>query len=110
MLADAVGLSRQDCRHATGRYLDERRPGSGKSTLAQAPSGRLRLLWSTKMSYATPPCSRPAPTIFALPLGRGLWYRVLESLLDLGVSVIGDMTLFPGGSEPDVCHRSSSKA
>jgi hypothetical protein len=43
------------------------------------------------------------------PWGPGLWYRALESLLDLGLSVIGDMTLFPGGSEPDVGSRLAPK-
>jgi DNA polymerase III delta prime subunit len=86
-------------------------PGSGKSTLARALSDRLRLPFVDKdilREAALFSCC--ANDIRAAPWGPGLWYPALESLLDLGVSVIGDMTLFPGVSEPDVRSRLAPKA
>jgi hypothetical protein len=86
-------------------------PGSGKSTLALALSGRLRLPVVDKdMLRQAALFSTSVRDIRLAPWGPGLWYPALESLLDLSVSVIGDMTLFPGVSEPDVRGRLAPKA
>lgn len=86
-------------------------PGSGKSTLARLLSHQLRLPLLDKdvLLEATVFTSE----VQALPaLGRGprLWYEALEPLLDLGISLVGDMTLWPGVSQPDVKARLGSRA
>jgi hypothetical protein len=86
-------------------------PGSGKSTLARVLSDGLRLpLVEKDLLREASLFSSCADDVRLAPWGPGLWYPALESLLDLGVSVIGDMTLFPGVSEPDVCSRLAPKA
>jgi DNA polymerase III delta prime subunit len=86
-------------------------PGSGKSTLARALADSLRLpLVDKDVLREAALFSSCGDDIRLAPWGPGLWYSALESLLDLGVSVIGDMTLFPGVSEPDVRRRLAPRA
>jgi hypothetical protein len=69
-------------------------PGSGKSTMAALLGQRLRLpvINKDRLRQAT-------------LWGPGLWYPVMESLLGAQISVIGDMTLFPGICESDIAER-----
>ena len=86
-------------------------PGSGKTTLARVLSDRLRPPYVDKdLLREAALFSSRVDDIRLAPWGPGLWYPTLESLLDLGVSVIADMTLFPGVSEPDVRSRLAPKA
>jgi predicted kinase len=81
-------------------------PGSGKTTLAHALGERLllpvvskdRLRQSTLWSIGS-------AKMADAPWGPALWYGALEALLSAGVSVVGDMALFRGVSEPDVAVR-----
>lgn len=78
-------------------------PGSGKTTLAYELGKRLRLPVLSKDELRQ-------STLWALgtadvkkaPWGPGLWFPALEALLSAGMSVVGDMTLFRGESDPDV--------
>jgi predicted kinase len=81
-------------------------PGSGKSTVARELGEQLRLpvvdkdrlregaLWTVGTD-----------DIDEAPVGHALFYGAMEHLIGAGVSVIGDMTLYPRVSERDVAAR-----
>jgi predicted kinase len=81
-------------------------PGSGKSTLAVLLGQRLRLPVIDKDTLRRATLwSIGVDDMKEAPWGPGLWYSAMEAHLSAGVSVIGDMTLFRGVSEPDVAAR-----
>jgi predicted kinase len=81
-------------------------PGSGKSTMAALLGQRLRLpvINKDRLRQATL-WGLGVDDINQAPWGPGLWYPVMESLLGAQISVIGDMTLFPGICESDIAER-----
>lgn len=88
-------------------------PGAGKTTLANRLGDVMRMLVvSTEDVRQGTMWTRGTNDLDEAPLGPPLFYGVLESYLRLGVSVIGDMTLYPGLSEPglDVSERCSAGA
>lgn len=71
-------------------------PGSGKTTLA----GHLGdILWTLGTD-----------DIDEAPPGPPMFYAVVEAYLALGISVVADMTLYRGPSEPDVAARIAPSA
>lgn len=86
-------------------------PGSGKSTLAVnlAETIRTPVVSKDRLRQGTL-WTLGSEDITAAPPGPPLWYAVLEAHLQLGISVIGDMALFPGLSEGDVIERLSPLA
>jgi predicted kinase len=86
-------------------------PGSGKSTVGRHLGEHLRLpvvdkdrlregaLWTIG-----------ATDIDQAPNGAELFFATLEALLGLGISLVGDMTLFRGLSEPDIAARVAPNA
>lgn len=86
-------------------------PGSGKSSLARLLSDQLHLpLLDKDVLLEATVFTSGARALPALAQGPLLWYDALEPLLDLGISLVGDMTLFPGVSEPDIRSRLASRA
>lgn len=81
-------------------------PGSGKSTLAMSLAEVIRtpVVSKDRLRQGTL-WTLGSDDLADAPPGPPLWYAVLESHLELGISVIGDMALFPGLSEEDVVAR-----
>lgn len=86
-------------------------PGSGKSTLAVKLAEVIRtpVVSKDRLRQGTL-WTLGSDDLTAAPPGPPLWYTVLETHLELGISVIGDMALFPGLSEGDVTERLSPLA
>jgi AAA domain len=86
-------------------------PGSGKSTIGRELGERLRLpvvdkdrlregaLWTMGIT-----------DIDEAPFGPELFFATIETLLALRISLVGDMTLFRGLSEPDIAARIAPNA
>lgn len=81
-------------------------PGAGKTTLANRLGDVMRMpvVSNDRVRQATL-WTLGTDDLGEAPPGPPLFYGVMESYLRLGVSVIGDMTLRPGLSEPDVAAR-----
>lgn len=106
-----IGASRSTAPSRPVAILMSGAPGSGKSTLARLLSELLRLpLVDKDVLREATLFSSPGEELSRAPWGPGLWYPILESFLDLGVSLIGGMTLFPGISEADVKSRLAPRA
>jgi predicted kinase len=81
-------------------------PGSGKSTLAHLLAERLRLPVVDKDRLREGALfTIGSDNLDEAPRGVELFYATVEALLGQGISVVGDMTLYPGISEPDVAAR-----
>ncbi len=86
-------------------------PGSGKTTLARQLGDVLRVpvIEKDRLREGTL-WSLPTRDLDDAPPGPPLWYDVMEHLLGLGISVVGDMALFAGVSERDINTRLSPLA
>jgi hypothetical protein len=81
-------------------------PGSGKSTLSGLLGSRIRLPVIEKdLLRDASLWALGTDDLHNAPRGPDLWYPAIESLLHAGISLIGDMTLYPGISEPDIKSR-----
>jgi predicted kinase len=81
-------------------------PGSGKTTLAGLLADALRMpvISKDRLRQGTM-WTLGIDDIDDAPLGPPLFYGVIEAHLALGISVIADMTLYRGLSEPDIAAR-----
>jgi predicted kinase len=81
-------------------------PGAGKSTLAGLLGEQLRVpvVSKDRLRQATLWALRTRD-IDKAPPGPPLWYAAMEAHLRLGISVVGDMTLFADVSEEEVAAR-----
>lgn len=81
-------------------------PGSGKSTIANELGERLRVPVVSKDRLREGTLwSLGTRDLDLAPVGPPLWYDAMEAHLRLGVSIVGDMALFAGVSEPDIKSR-----
>ena len=86
-------------------------PGSGKSTLARALGEALRLPVIDKDRLREGARFTLGIDNFdEAPRGVELFYATMEAILGQRISVIGDMTLYPGISEPDIAARLAPRA
>lgn len=81
-------------------------PGSGKTTLAGHLGDILRtpVVSKDRLRQGTL-WTLGSDDIDEAPPGPPLFYAVIEAYLALGISVIADMTLYRGPSEPDIAAR-----
>lgn len=81
-------------------------PGSGKTTLADklGESLRLHVVSKDRLRQSTL-WKLGTDDLTKAPFGPGLWYTAMDTLLQAGISVIGDMTLYRGVSESEVASR-----
>jgi hypothetical protein len=81
-------------------------PGSGKSTVARLLGDRLRIPVVDKDRLREGALlTLGTGDIDQAPFGPELFYATVEGLVGAGISLVGDMTLVRGVSEPDVAAR-----
>jgi predicted kinase len=80
-------------------------PGSGKSTLARALGDALRMPVVDKDRIKEGRWRTAGRSAYPDGTSVELFYKTMELWLSLEVSVVGDMTLWRGVSEPDIAAR-----